>query len=424
MTSEANSPIPTTVTPRAVGIWVTGVLVYVMAVLGRTSLGVVSVDALDQFQINAGQLAVFTTVQLATYAFAQIPAGLLVDRMGPRKMMLYGAVLMAVGQVLLALTTSFPVAVLARVLVGAGDATAFLSVMRIIPAWFPLRTAPLFGQATGAVGQLGQFLSAVPFLALVGSAGWTVGFVSLGAVGLLVGIVAFVVVWDTPGELADGRRGDVENQEDGPGPSPMVAVRYALGNRTAWHGFFIHWSGLSLLVVFTLLWGMPIMTLGMGMDKATAGWAISASTLAMAICGVLVGFLSARLGRSRWKAIVVGTSLGAAAWLLFFISPEPRTAAAAFVMNVVMGVVSPLANIGFDSVREECRREFVATATGLANMGGWLAGMAANQAMGVYLTLAAPNGDYTWAEFRFGWFVVLGVWALGLVGVVATRPRR
>lgn len=424
MTSEANSPIPTTVTPRAVGIWVTGVLVYVMAVLGRTSLGVVSVDALDQFQINAGQLAVFTTVQLATYAFAQIPAGLLVDRLGPRKMMLYGAVLMAVGQVLLALTTSFPVAVLARVLVGAGDATAFLSVMRIIPAWFPLRTAPLFGQATGAVGQLGQFLSAVPFLALVGSAGWTVGFVSLGAVGLLVGIVAFVVVWDTPGELADGRRGDVENQEDGPGPSPMVAVRYALGNRTAWHGFFIHWSGLSLLVVFTLLWGMPIMTLGMGMDKATAGWAISASTLAMAICGVLVGFLSARLGRSRWKAIVVGTSLGAAAWLLFFISPEPRTAAAAFVMNVVMGVVSPLANIGFDSVREECRREFVATATGLANMGGWLAGMAANQAMGVYLTLAAPNGDYTWAEFRFGWFVVLGVWALGLVGVVATRPRR
>ena len=424
MTSEANSPIPTTVTPRAVGIWVTGVLVYVMAVLGRTSLGVVSVDALDQFQINAGQLAVFTTMQLATYAFAQIPAGLLVDRLGPRKMMLYGAVLMAVGQVLLALTTSFPVAVLARVLVGAGDATAFLSVMRIIPAWFPLRTAPLFGQATGAVGQLGQFLSAVPFLALVGSAGWTVGFVSLGAVGLLVGIVAFVVVWDTPGELADGRRGDVENQEDGPGPSPMVAVRYALGNRTAWHGFFIHWSGLSLLVVFTLLWGMPIMTLGMGMDKATAGWAISASTLAMAICGVLVGFLSARLGRSRWKAIVVGTSLGAAAWLLFFISPEPRTAAAAFVMNVVMGVVSPLANIGFDSVREECRREFVATATGLANMGGWLAGMAANQAMGVYLTLAAPNGEYTWAEFRFGWFVVLGVWALGLVGVVATRPRR
>ena len=424
MTSEANSPIPTTVTPRAVGIWVTGVLVYVMAVLGRTSLGVVSVDALDQFQINAGQLAVFTTVQLATYAFAQIPAGILVDRLGPRKMMLYGAVLMAVGQVLLALTTSFPVAVLARVLVGAGDATAFLSVMRIIPAWFPLRTAPLFGQATGAVGQLGQFLSAVPFLALVGSAGWSIGFVSLGAVGLLGGIVAFVVVWDTPGELADGRRGDVENQEDGPGPSPMVAVRYALGNRTAWHGFFIHWSGLSLLGVFTLLWGMPIMTLGMGMDKATAGWAISASTLAMAICGVLVGFLSARLGRSRWKAIVVGTSLGAAAWLLFFISPEPRTAAAAFVMNVVMGVVSPLANIGFDSVREECRREFVATATGLANMGGWLAGMAANQAMGVYLTLAAPNGDYTWAEFRFGWFVVLGVWALGLVGVVATRPRR
>lgn len=424
MAAEAQNPIPTTVTPRAVGIWVTGVLVYVMAVLGRTSLGVVSVDALDQFQINAGQLAVFTTVQLATYAFAQIPAGILVDRLGPRKMMLYGAVLMAIGQLLLAFTTSFPVALLARVLVGAGDATAFLSVMRIIPAWFPLRTAPLFGQATGAVGQLGQFLSAVPFLALVGSAGWTIGFVSLGAVGLLVGIAAYVVVWDTPQDLQSGRRGGVPAEEGEQAGSAMAAVKYAVTNRTAWHGFFIHWSGLSLLVVFTLLWGMPIMTLGMGLEKSTAGWAISASTIAMAICGVLVGFLSARLGRSRWKAILVGTSLGAAAWFIFFVSPEPRSAGAAFVMNVVMGVVSPLANIGFDSVREECRREYVATATGLANMGGWLAGMAANQAMGVYLTLAAPDGDYTWAEFRFGWFVVLGVWALGLIGVVATQPRR
>src|SRR5699024_4952873 len=158
-----------------------------MAVFGRTSLGVVSVDALDQFQINAGQLAVFTTVQLATYAFAQIPAGLLVDRLGPRKMMLYGAVLMAVGQVLLAFTTSFAVAVLARVLVGAGDDTAFLSVLRMIPAWSPLGTSALFGQESGAVGQLGQGLSSVRFLSLVGSAGWLVGFDSVGAVGLLVG---------------------------------------------------------------------------------------------------------------------------------------------------------------------------------------------------------------------------------------------
>ena len=86
-------------------------------------------------------------------------------------------------------------------------------------------------------------------------------------------------------------------------------------------------------------------------------------------------------------------------------------------------MLSPLANLGFDSVREECKREYVATATGLANMGGWIAGMIASQCIGIYLTIAAPNGDYTWAEFRVGWFIVLGVWCVGLVGVWLTRPK-
>lgn len=179
-------------TGRALVVWGFGVLVYLMAVLGRSSFGVVFVEAMDQFSINAGQLAVFTTVQLATYAFAQIPAGILIDRFGPRKLLLYGAIVMAIGQVLLGFTESYPVALFARVLVGAGDATAFLSVMRLIPTWFPLNRAPIFGQAGGAIGQLGQFLSAVPFLALVGATSWQTGFYTLGAAGAVVGVASYL----------------------------------------------------------------------------------------------------------------------------------------------------------------------------------------------------------------------------------------
>ncbi len=409
-------------TGRALVVWGFGVLVYLMAVLGRSSFGVVSVEAMDQFSINAGQLAVFTTVQLATYAFAQIPAGILIDRFGPRKLLLYGAIVMAIGQVLLGLTESYPVALFARVLVGAGDATAFLSVMRLIPTWFPLNRAPIFGQAGGAIGQLGQFLSAVPFLALVGATSWQTGFYTLGAAGAVVGVASYLFVRDAPPIPKISDANPAPHQAP-PNTSAAAAMKYTLKNRSAWHGFFIHWIGLSLLVVFTLLWGLPIMTLGMGMDKAAAGWAISASTVTMSICGILAGFLSARLGRTRWKAVLLGTSVHALCWLVFFLPTQPRMAAAVVVMNVVMGVLSPLANLGFDSVREECKREYVATATGLANMGGWIAGMIASQCIGIYLTIAAPNGDYTWAEFRVGWFIVLGVWCVGLVGVWLTRPK-
>ena len=168
---------PVKITRLALIVWGAGMLVYTLAVAGRTSFGVAGVQAMSHFHINANQLAVFTTLQLATYAIAQIPAGILIDRFGARKLLVAGAVIMAVGQVVLGFADDYPVALGARALVGLGDATAFLSVMRLVPAWIPVHRAPIFAQLTSAIGQLGQFLSAVPFLALLHATSWQVSFV-------------------------------------------------------------------------------------------------------------------------------------------------------------------------------------------------------------------------------------------------------
>ena len=158
-------------------------------------------DAIERFDVDAGRIAVFTSVQLGVYALAQIPTGILIDKFGPRLLLVVGAVIMGIGQVVLGFTTSYGVAITARVLIGAGDATAFLSVMRILPYWFPLHRTPMFTQVTSSLGQMGQFISAVPFLWLLGAAGWTAAFVTLGAVGILVAIAAIVAVADSPEKL-------------------------------------------------------------------------------------------------------------------------------------------------------------------------------------------------------------------------------
>lgn len=400
-------------------------LCYTLAVTGRTSFGVASVDAIDRFHINAAQLAVFTALQLAVYAFAQIPVGLLVDRFGPRKLMVAGAFVMAVGQVTLAFTTSYPVAIFARMLIGAGDATAFLSVMRLIPAWIPLRHAPLLGQLTGAVGQFGQFLSAVPFLSLLHATSWQTGFVSLGAVGALLALAAGVLVKDSPEPEADASaakpaKASVE-------PAERLGVKKILANvltnRVCWHGFFIHWTGLGALVVFTLLWGLPIMTLGLGLPADQAGLALSLGTLASVAVGPIVGLLSARFYNRRMQIVMIFSITGWLGWLWFFTSAPSGVLWAACLMNIVMGFTGPVANLGFDSVREKVDRRFVATGTGLANMGGWIAGMIGAQAVGVLLNLRAPDGNYGWSDFGVAWIAVATVWACGFCGMWLTRDR-
>src|SRR5690349_13043730 len=108
-----------------------------LAVFNRSTLGVAGPQALARFGISSGELGVFVMLQLAVYAGMQIPSGILVDRFGPRRMLLTAVLVMAVGQLGFALLPSYSLALLSRGVLGCGDAMTYVSVLRLIAAWFP-----------------------------------------------------------------------------------------------------------------------------------------------------------------------------------------------------------------------------------------------------------------------------------------------
>ena len=75
---------------RAWLVWGVALAAYLLAIFHRSSLAVAGLAAADRFDISAAQLATFTMLQLLVYAGMQIPVGLLVDRYGPRSVMLTG----------------------------------------------------------------------------------------------------------------------------------------------------------------------------------------------------------------------------------------------------------------------------------------------------------------------------------------------
>src|SRR5690606_10202962 len=122
-----------------------------LAVANRTSLGAVGVDAAERFHADAATLSLFAVVQLAVYGGMQIPIGVFLDRFGARPIITIGMVLMAAGQLIMAISPSIGIAILARVLLGAGDATVFPAVVRLIATWFPAQRGPLMVQLTGVI---------------------------------------------------------------------------------------------------------------------------------------------------------------------------------------------------------------------------------------------------------------------------------
>ena len=141
--------VPSLPRPRATGpgvrawaIWTVGVAAYVLAITNRSSLSAVGVDAAARFDADAATLSLFAVVQLAVYGGMQIPIGVLLDRYGARPIVTIGMLLMAVGQLTMALSPSVGIAILARMLLGAGDAAIFPGVLRLIATWFPAQRGP------------------------------------------------------------------------------------------------------------------------------------------------------------------------------------------------------------------------------------------------------------------------------------------
>src|ERR671917_1368198 len=169
-------PTPQGASGRAYAVWAVGLLAYAVAVFHRASLGVAGVEAQERFSAGASAVSLFLVLQLAVYAALQVPVGVALDRFGSRRMIVAGALTMAAGQLVLALATDVPTAIAARVLVGAGDAMTFISVLRVVSLWFPGRTVPLVTQLTGILGQVGSIVAAYPLVALMHGTSWEATF--------------------------------------------------------------------------------------------------------------------------------------------------------------------------------------------------------------------------------------------------------
>src|SRR3954468_19288791 len=179
-------------------MWALGVTAYCIAVFHRASLGVAGVEAQHRFGATAAVLSLFIVLQLGVYAALQVPVGVLLDRLGSRRVIAAGAAIMGTGQIVLAESHSVGLAVLGRVLVGAGDAMTFTSVLRLVAAWFPPRRVPVVTQLTGLLGQVGQLAAAIPLVALLHSAGWTPSFLAVGIAGLVVAVLVAAGLRNAP----------------------------------------------------------------------------------------------------------------------------------------------------------------------------------------------------------------------------------
>jgi MFS family permease len=397
---------------RPLLVWGVGVFAYVVAVFHRSSLGVAGIAAGHRFGVSASVLAVFSVAQLAVYALMQIPAGVLLDRFGSKKLLVAGGVLMAAGQTGFALVHDVRWAIAARVLIGVGDALTFISVLRLVAMWFPARRNPVFVQLTGVLGQIGALASAVPLVVLLHTAGWRDTFLG----GALLGVVAVVIT--------------ATALKDGPGVplrAPLKGADVAKGLRASWAhpgtklGLWTHFVTQFSGSVFALLWGFPFLTQGEGVSPAGAALLLSALTVLSIGCGPLVGHFCGRLPYHRSTLVLAIAGASAVAWGVVLLWPGRAPMWLLVGLVVVLAVNGPGSMIGFDYARTFNPASRIGGATGIVNVGGFTASIVLIIAIGVVLDRLSPAGHPNLPSFRWAFSMQYVLWAVGAAQVVRYR---
>jgi MFS family permease len=394
-------------------VWAVGVLAYILTVMQRTSLGVAGLDAARRFGLTPGVLAAFVFIQVTVYIAAQTPAGVLVDRFGPRVMLVVSGIFLTAGQLLLASATALPQAVLARILVGLGDAIVFVAVLGLVPRWFAARRVPLITQLTTILGQLGQILSAVPFLMLLHHAGWSTAFGFAAAGSALVALLAAAVVRNAPG--------------GGWSPAPPMSAR-EIGRqlREVWGrpgtrlGFFGHMGTQFSMMVFALLWGVPYLESAQHLSASVAGALMTLFVLCTICIGPVVGvFTSRHPARRSWLLLAV-IAADALTWTAVLAFPGPAPRWLLVLLVVVLSAGGPGSVVGFDIARTSNPRHNLGVAQSMVNMAGFSATLFVLAVMGAVMT---AMGGFTPEAFRVAWLVQYPVWLVAVIGVLVMRRQ-
>src|SRR3954470_4687397 len=396
-----------------------GQVAAVVAVLQRSSLGVATTEAFTRFGITAATLAAFSMVQLLVYASMQVPVGVLIDRYGSRLLIVLGSLIMAGAQTMFAFASTLPLAFAARAVLGIGDALVFISVMRLVPAWFPPQRSAKLTNATGPVNQLGFVLSAVGFAAVLTAAGWTPSFLSAAAVSVASGVLALLLLRDSP-----------------LGRPPRVPLRQALataghGVREAWAepgtrlGFWLGFMALFTGMAFGVMWGYPFLTVGQGLSPGTAGTLMLGLAVAGLVYGVTLGTFMAHHPYYRSLIAIGVVVVVAGIWAVVLL--WPGRAPLWLLVLLVLAVPAPTigAVMTFDIARTSNPPRRLGSAIGVVNGGAFLGTLTAVMAIGLVLQVTTPPGstDYSLASFKWAFSVQYVLWAIGIVQTLRYRHR-
>jgi sugar phosphate permease len=400
------------------------VAAYVLSFFHRVAPATIATDLQQAFAASATALGALAATYFYIYTVMQIPTGVLVDTLGPRRILTLGGVMAGTGALLFGLADSLAAAALGRLLVGLGVSVTFIAMLKLNAVWFHDRH---FGSATGLailLGNVGAVLGAAPLAWALAFASWRTVFVLIGVASLLIAAATWLRVRDHPGEAGLPSLREL----DGEAAHPPHAGHWrdglvtVLRNRATWPAFWVNLGLAGAYFAFAGLWAVPYLRDVHGLARGAATVHTSLLLAGFALGALGVGTLSDRLGRR--KPVLLGASaLHLLSWLPLLLG-LPLAAPWGQALFFLMGLGAAGFTLSWACVKEVNPHALSGMATSVANTGAFLGtgilqplvGHALDRAQLARAATAPAAGDY-----RTGLLLLFGCALFGFVAALFIR---
>ncbi len=293
----------------------------------RTSNAVIATQLIQDLSLDTEGLGLLSASFFYGFAITQIPIGLLLDKVGPRKMMTLLSLLGIIGAFVFSVADSLSMGLIGRILLGIGMACNLMGTFKLLTTWFePLIFATLSGLVI-SVGTMGNIVATTPLVMLVEEMGWRQSFQLIAGINLVLTLILFMVVRDRPG-LSSGAPAGIESS---------ISFRQAFSNlatllkdRDYWIISLATFVRYGTFAAFQALWAGPFLMEAMGYSAVKTGNLILLMTVGIIMGSPFWGALSDRVFKTRkWIIVFCLAALAVIALFLMLIPPDAKLAVVA-----------------------------------------------------------------------------------------------
>jgi sugar phosphate permease len=387
---------------------------FFLSYLFRVVNAVIAPDLVRELALDASDLGLLTSSYFLTFAAAQVPLGILLDRYGPRVTDSALLLVAALGALVFSMAETLPVLVIGRALIGFGVSATLMGAFKAYVIWFSKERLPFINGCQMAAGGLGALAATAPVETALRFTDWRGVFLVLAAVTVVSALAIFRIVPEREGS----RSGEAFRDQVG-------GAFQVFSSPVFWRVAPVTVMSQATFLSIQSLWAGPWLRDVGGLGREASAIHLLLIAAATVAGFVLLGFLAERLSRVGIRTITIAITgmtllMVDEAAIVWRLSDEP------LVLWLPFGFLGTSGILVYAVLSQTFPTALAGRVNSALNLFVFVAAFVIQWGIGAIIDLWPPleNGGYAASGYQTSFGLMLALQAVAMIWFFVYRKGR